>query len=244
VRHAARSRSDLPDPARAHGRFPGRLAVVFHDRLFGRLLDDHRRRSRSLLRHLRGDRHHPMGEWIGRVSLGPVALDAASRRLRVETHRCCNIAGRVGIHAASVAVALRHRRRRQPPRHGCRLGRVPQLGHLPAVPLSSALWRQRPALRQGHRLLPLCAAHHCRPRCPKESWRPAPSLRLKTFARTGSTQRLERRLGDSEHDEECDRRRRDEIVRRCQVAAGHADQPSRDERREATEHRHRDVIAD
>src|SRR5438105_5583026 len=39
----------LPEPARAHGRFPGRLAVVFHDRLFGRLLDDHRRRSRSLL---------------------------------------------------------------------------------------------------------------------------------------------------------------------------------------------------
>src|SRR4051812_47622646 len=43
---------DLPDPARAHGRFPGRLAVVYHDRLFGRLLDDHLRRSRSLLRRL------------------------------------------------------------------------------------------------------------------------------------------------------------------------------------------------
>src|SRR5215470_19011580 len=28
---------DLLDPARAHGRFPGRLVVVFHDRLFGRL---------------------------------------------------------------------------------------------------------------------------------------------------------------------------------------------------------------
>jgi len=59
-----------------------------------------------------------------------------------------------------------------------------------------------------------------------------------------STQRLERCLGDSEHDEERDRRRRDEIVRRCQVVAGHTDQPSRDEGREATEHRHRDVVAD
>jgi hypothetical protein len=55
---------DLPDPARAHGRFPGRLAVGFLGRLFGRLLDDHRRRSRSLLRRFRGDRYHPMGERI------------------------------------------------------------------------------------------------------------------------------------------------------------------------------------
>ena len=61
---------------------------------------------------------------------------------------------------------------------------------------------------------------------------------------TGSAQRLERRLGDSEHDEERDRRRRDEIVGRCQVAAGDTDQPSRDEGREAAEHRHRDVVAD
>src|SRR6516165_8717679 len=61
---------------------------------------------------------------------------------------------------------------------------------------------------------------------------------------TGSTQRLERRLGDSEHDKERDRRRRNEIVRRCQVVAGNADQPSRDERSEAAEHRHRDVVAD
>src|SRR5215471_12904518 len=69
----------------------------------------------------------------------------------------------------------------------------------------------------------------------EQQWRDRP---------TGSTQRLERRLGDSEHDEECDRRRRDEIVRRCQVAAGNTDQPSRDERSEAAEHRHRDVVAD
>src|SRR6516162_1057868 len=48
-----------------------------------------------------------------------------------------------------------------------------------------------------------------------------------------STQWLERRLGDSEHDEERDRSSRDEIVRRRQVAAGNTNQPSRDERREA-----------
>ena len=53
-----------------------------------------------------------------------------------------------------------------------------------------------------------------------------------------------RRLGDSEHDEERDRRRRDEIVGRCQVAAGNTDQPSRDERGEAAEYCHGDVVAD
>ena len=37
---------------------------------------------------------------------------AASRRLRMEAHGCCDIAGRVGIHAASAAVAPRHRWRR------------------------------------------------------------------------------------------------------------------------------------
>ena len=51
-------------------------------------------------------------------------------------------------------------------------------------------------------------------------------------------------VGDSEHDEERDRRRRDEIVGRCQVAAGHTDQPSRDERGEAAEYCHGDVVAD
>src|SRR2546421_6190849 len=61
---------------------------------------------------------------------------------------------------------------------------------------------------------------------------------------SGSTQRLKRCLGNSEHDEERDRRGRDEIVRRCQVAAGHTDQPRRDEGREAAENRHRGVVAD
>jgi uncharacterized membrane protein (UPF0182 family) len=41
-------------------------------------------------------------------------------------------------------------------------GRGPQLGCLPAVLLSSALWRERPTLRQGHRLLSLFAACLCR----------------------------------------------------------------------------------
>ena len=153
---------DLPDPTGAHGRLPGRLAVVFRDRLFGRLLDDHRRRSRSILRRLRGDRHHPVGERVARVPLRPVAVDAASRRLRVETHGRCDVARPVGIHAPSAAVAPRHRRRRWPPRCACRLGRGQQLGRLPAVPLSGALWRERPALRQGHRLLSLFAARLCR----------------------------------------------------------------------------------
>ena len=140
--HRCRRPLDLPDPARAHGRFPGRLAVVFHDRLFGRLLDDHRRRSRSLLRRFRGDRHHPMGERIDRVPLRPVTLDVSFCRLRMEAHGHCDVARRAGFHAPSVGVALRHCRRRQPPRSACRLGRGPQLGRLPAVRLSRALWRK------------------------------------------------------------------------------------------------------
>ena len=61
---------------------------------------------------------------------------------------------------------------------------------------------------------------------------------------SGSTQRLKRCLGNSENDEERDRRGRDEIVRRRQVAAGHTDQPCRDEGREAAENRNRGVVAD
>jgi len=41
----------------------------------------------------------------------------------------------------------RSHRRRQPPRRARRLGRGPQLGRLPAVPLSGAVWRKRPPLR-------------------------------------------------------------------------------------------------
>ena len=49
---------------------------------------------------------------LASVPLRPVAVVAASRRLRMEAHRRCDIAGRVGIHAASAAVAPRHRWRR------------------------------------------------------------------------------------------------------------------------------------
>jgi hypothetical protein len=89
------------------------------------LLDDHRRRSRSLLRRLHGDRHHLVGERIARVPLRPVGVDAASRRLRLETHGNCDVVRRVRIHASLVAVAPGHRHRRRPPRHACRLGRGP-----------------------------------------------------------------------------------------------------------------------
>src|SRR5262249_49673639 len=63
-------------------------------------------------------------------------------RPAMEAHGQCDVARGAGIHAPSVAVALRHRQRGQPPRSACRLGRGPQLGRLPAVPLSRALWRK------------------------------------------------------------------------------------------------------
>src|SRR5262245_61681668 len=75
--------------------------------------------------------------------------------------------------------------------------------------------------------------------------KPTFALQQKVIRLTSrSAQRPARLLGDSEHDEERDRRRRDEIVGWCQVAAGHTDQPSRDEGREPAEYRHRDVVTD
>src|SRR5262249_14631623 len=68
--------------------------------------------SRSLHRRLRGDRYHPMGERIARVTLRSVTLYVSSRRLRMEAHRHYDVARRTGIHAPSAAVASRHRRRR------------------------------------------------------------------------------------------------------------------------------------
>jgi hypothetical protein len=56
-------RRDLP-LAGTHRRLPGRLVVVFRNRLFGRFLDDHCLGGRSLLRCLRGDRHRLVGERI------------------------------------------------------------------------------------------------------------------------------------------------------------------------------------
>src|SRR6266568_806988 len=52
-------------------------------------------------------------------------VNGSSRRLRMEEHGHCDVVRRAGFHAPSVAVALRHRRRRQPPRSPCRLGRGP-----------------------------------------------------------------------------------------------------------------------
>ena len=118
------------------------------DRSFWRLLDDHNRRSRSILRRLFGDRHHPVGEWIARVPLRAITADGASRRLRVENHERCDLTRGFGIHAPSAAMGSRNHLRRLYPCCACRLGRGEKLGCLPAVPLSGALWRERPTLQQ------------------------------------------------------------------------------------------------
>ena len=95
------------------------------------------------------------------------------------------------------------------------------------------------------RLIPACReSRNFTPQRLTETLRTRKNRAISELEATGSAQRLERRLADSEHDQERDRRRRDEIVGRRQVAAGHADQPGRDEGREAAEHRHRDVVAD
>src|SRR5215469_8707416 len=97
----------------------------------------------------------------------------------------------------------------------------------------------------GALVTPISVALTCRVEEPSTASKADICIAAKSNSLTSrSAQRPERSLGDFEYDEERDRRRRDEIVRRRQVVAGHTDQPSRDERREATEHRHRDVVTD
>src|ERR1019366_10824158 len=57
-------RRDLPDPARAHERLPGRLAVVFLDRLSTGVFDQHRRQSLGVFRRFDGNCRHTLAERI------------------------------------------------------------------------------------------------------------------------------------------------------------------------------------
>ena len=114
-----------------------------------------RRQSRRLFRRLDGDRHHPLAERMARGAFCPAAADTSCRRLRVETRGQCAAARSVRAHARSTAVAPGYRGRCRFARSAGRRGRSRQLGRLPAVSLSRALWRRRSALQQGHRLLSL-----------------------------------------------------------------------------------------
>src|SRR3982075_1781035 len=156
--HCGLRRRDFPDPAGARERLPDRLAVVFLDRLSGGFSDQHSAQSRGFFRLFDGDRRHTLAERVARGAFCPAAAGTSGRRLRVEPGGQYAAARSVHPHARSTAVAPGYRGRCRFARSAGRRGRSRQLGHLPAVSLSGAIWRRRSALQQGHRLLSLLTA--------------------------------------------------------------------------------------
>jgi len=151
-----RRHRDLPDPARSRERLPGRLAVVFLDRLFAGFPGQHWRQGRGLFRRFHGDRRHPLAERIVRGAIFPAAIDPDCYRLRVEPSG--PRAARPALaHTRSTAVARPCRGRRRCARRAGRSERGRQLERPAAISLSRAIWRGRSALQQGHRLLSVLA---------------------------------------------------------------------------------------
>src|SRR5215469_11949842 len=84
------------------------------------------------------------------------------RRLRADSPRGSNISRVVGADGPASSVASADRRGRRRARDpGCRRGGR-QLGCVAAVRLSGALWTERSAVRQGHRLPSLLPSRLCR----------------------------------------------------------------------------------
>jgi hypothetical protein len=77
-------RRDFPDPARARERLPGRLAVVFLDRLSTGIFDQHRHQSLGVFRRLDGNGRHTLAERIACCAFCPAAAGRRYQR-RVRT---------------------------------------------------------------------------------------------------------------------------------------------------------------
>ena len=110
--------------------------------------------------------------WLNGWLAARFARGAAGGSRAVEGRGYHAIARSVRAHARSTDRAAVYRARCGLARRAGRRGRNRQLGHLPAVSVSRAIWRKRPALQQGHRLLSLLATglyrdqeldavHHC-----------------------------------------------------------------------------------
>ena len=148
-------RRDQPNLTGTHGQLAGRLAVVFRNRLFVRILDDHWSRSDCFFRRLRDYGDNPLDKWVTRVYLRPTPVGAVPR-IRVETQRPPDASESVQIDTPLVTVAHRHRLRRFYFCRAYRLGRAEQLVCLPRVSLWRAVWRERPAFRKTtYRILSL-----------------------------------------------------------------------------------------
>ena len=161
--HCSRRRRDLPDPARTCERCSGRLAVVFRDRLSAGVLDDDRRQGRHLRHHFCGDRHDPRDQRIACVAAGPACAGTGDRRGDFEAGGVCDAARPAGVHARSTDPAAACRAGCDRARSAGRRDGSRQLGRVPAVRLSGAVWPERSAVRQGHRLLSLLPSRLCRP---------------------------------------------------------------------------------
>ena len=159
-----RDRRRWPDRARTGGDRPGRLAVVFVDRLCRRLLDDHHHPRRRLPR-----RSRSLGRCI--LSFGRTGTPLRRAAGGLATTGSCPAFPGTGLANPIRASRLRHVARPVAPssrRHGCpsrpadRLHRALELGRRASLPLPGALRRERSGVRQGHRLLSLLAAGLCR----------------------------------------------------------------------------------
>src|ERR1700732_3946072 len=89
---------------------------------------------------------HTLAERIACCAFCPAAADTSVRRLRVEPDGQYVVARSVRAYARSTAVVPGCRGRCRFTGSAGRRGRSRQLGHLPAVSLSCAIWRRRSAL--------------------------------------------------------------------------------------------------
>ncbi len=164
MRHAQETRCDpdrerrpWPGRARPRRRRPGRLAVVFVDRLCRRFLDDLHYPHRPLSRRVRR---------LDRCALAFGRLGAAFRprpggladARALSPGWATNLAPASRTRDLTRTVAPSHRRHGRPARPGDRRHRALELGRGASFPLPGALWRERSGVRQGHRLLSLFTA--------------------------------------------------------------------------------------
>src|SRR6202051_2421839 len=146
-----------PDRRRAHHWRPGRLAVVFFDRLCRRFLDGSFRPGAPLCRRVRRIGRRYLGVGVGRASLreDPQTLTGVNSLFvrSIDGHQRTGRPGR-----AAHSLELRHHWRRHRLGAAHRHWRNLELGHGASLHSSGALWRARSDLWQGHRLLSLLAA--------------------------------------------------------------------------------------
>ena len=86
-------------PARVRERLPGRLAVVFFDRLSTGVFDQHRRQSVGVFHRVDGNGRHTLAERVPCRAFCRAAADTSDDRLRVDSDGQYIVAQPVRAHA-------------------------------------------------------------------------------------------------------------------------------------------------